>query len=144
MRQDSEEKKKKDEEKENTSKNIEKTNIVELADKLKSTDSISQNENIMAQQVTNIKEQKNSEINNQTKTEVDNSEKVKSENEDNSIFFDNIKKFEDHQKLINNKSSPATRKQLGINEKRKSAPVKPEMIEDLSKVIYKQSSLEDK
>ncbi|XP_020298870.1 serine/threonine-protein kinase 10 isoform X2 [Pseudomyrmex gracilis] len=144
MRQDSEEKKKKDEEKENTLKNIEKINIVELADKFKSTDNKSQDENIMAQQVTNIKEQKNSEINNQTQTEVDSSEKIKLENEENSIFFDNIKKFEDHQKLINNKSSPATRKQLGINEKRKSAPVKPEMIEDLSAVIYKQSSLEDK
>lgn len=147
MRQDSEEKKKKDEEKENIPKTVEK--VANLTDKQKSEDKphinkLSQNEKT-ADQVTNVKEQKNSETEDQTQNELDSSEKIKKvESEGNGKLFDNIKRFESQQKLINNKSSSASKKQLGINEKRKSAPVKPEMIEDLSKIIYKQSSFEDK
>lgn len=150
MRQDSEEKKRKDEERENIPKTVEK--VANLADKQKSTaedkphiNKLSQNEKTADQQVTNVKEQKNLEIENQTQNEVDSSQKTKKiESEGNGKLFDNIKRFESQQKLINNKSSSASKKQLGINEKRKSAPVKPEMIEDLSKIIYKQSSFEDK
>jgi len=144
MRQDSEEKKKKDEERENIPKIVEKPN---LADKQKSTgdkshiNKLSQNEKIADQRVTNVKEQKNLEIEDQTQHELDSFEKkVESEGK----LLENIKKFENQQKLINNKPSSASKKQLGINEKRKSAPVKPEMIEDLSKIICKQSSFEDK
>lgn len=149
MRQDSEEKKKKDEERENIPKTVEK--VANLADKQKSAEDkphinkLSQNEKMADQQVTNVKEQKNIETEDQTQNELDSSEKIKKvENEGNGKLFDNIKKFESQQKLINNKLSSASKKQLGINEKRKSAPVKPEMIEDLSKIIYKQSSFEDK
>lgn len=151
MRQDSEEKKKKDEEKENIPKTVEK--VANLADKQKSTEDkpqinkLSQNEKT-DQQVANVKEQKNIETEDQKsigQNELDNSEKIKKVNsEGNGKLFDNIKRFESQQKLINNKSSSTSKKQLGINEKRKSAPVKPEMIEDLSKIIYKQSSFEDK
>lgn len=147
MRQDSEEKKKKDEERENIPKTVEK--VVNLADKQKSEDKphvnkLSQSEKMADQQPINIKEQKNLETEDQTQNEVDSSEKIKKvESEGNGKLFDNIKRFESQQKLINNKSS-SSKKQLGINEKRKSAPVKPEMIEDLSKIIYKQSSFEDK
>jgi len=147
MRQDSEEKKKKDEERENIPKTVEK--IANLADKQKSTgdkshiNKLSQNEKIAEQRVTNVKEQKNLEIEDQMQHELDSSEK-KVESESNGKLLDNIKKFENQQKLINNKPSSASKKQLGINEKRKSAPVKPEMIEDLSKIICKQSSFEDK
>lgn len=150
MRQDSEEKKKKDEERENIPKTAEK--IAHLVDKPKSTEDklhinkLIQNEKTADQQVVNVKEQKNLETENQTQNElVDGSEKVKKvESEGNGKLFDNIKRFENQQKLINNKSSSGSKKQLGMNEKRKSAPVKPEMIEDLSKIIYKQSSFEDK
>lgn len=152
MRQDSEEKKKKDEEKENIPKTVEK--VANLADKQKSTEDkpqinkLSQNEKTGDQQVINVKEQKNIETEDQKligQNEMDNSEKTKKvESEGNGKLFDNIKRFESQQKLINNKSSSASKKQLGINEKRKSAPVKPEMIEDLSKIMYKQSSFEDK
>lgn len=149
MRQESEEKKKKDvEERESISKDVEK--IVNLGEKQKSIEDksqinkLSQNEKTVGQQVTNIKEQRNLETEDR-QNEFDDSGKIKkTENEDNVKLFDNIRKFENHQKLINSKSSPASKKQLGVNEKRKSAPVKPEMIEDLSKIIYKQSSLEDK
>lgn len=149
MRQDSEEKKKKDEERENIPKTVEK--VANLGDKQKYAEDkphinkLSQNEKMADQQVTNVKEQKNIETEDQTQNELDSSEKIKKvENEGNGKLFDNIKKFESQQKLINNKLSSASKKQLGINEKRKSAPVKPEMIEDLSKIIYKQSSFEDK
>ncbi|KAL6264091.1 hypothetical protein P5V15_004170 [Pogonomyrmex californicus] len=147
MRQDSEEKKRKDEERENIPKIAEK--ITNLTDKQRSVEDKSQinkpqNEKTAEQQVTNVKEQKNLEIENQTQNELDGSDKIKKvDSEGNGKLFDNIKRFE-NQKLINNKSSSASKKQLGINEKRKSAPVKPEMIEDLSKIIYKQSSFEDK
>lgn len=147
MRQDSEEKKKKDEERENIPKTLEK--VANLADKQKSEDKphvnkLSQSEKMADQQPINVKEQKNLETEDQTQNEVDSSEKIKKvESEGNGKLFDNIKRFESQQKLINNKSS-SSKKQLGINEKRKSAPVKPEMIEDLSKIIYKQSSFEDK
>lgn len=147
MRQDSEEKKKKDEERENIPKTVEK--LANLTDKQKSTedkphvDKLSQNEKT-ADQRTNVKERKNSETEHRIQDELDVSEKIKRiENEGNGQLFDNIKRFESQQKLINDKSNFA-KKQLGINEKRKSAPVKPEMIEDLSKIIYKQSSFEDK
>lgn len=150
MRQDSEEKKKKDvEERENISKDVEK--IVNRTDKQKSAEDksqinkLSQNEKTVDQQVTNIKEQRNLETEDRMQNELDGSGKIKkAENEDNVKLFDNIRKFENQQKLINSKSSPASKKQMGVNEKRKSAPVKPEMIEDLSKIIYKQSSLENK
>lgn len=150
MRQDSEEKKKKDEERENIPKTAEK--VAHLVDKPKCTEDkphinkLTQNEKTADQQVVNVKEQKNLETENQTQNElVDGSEKVKKvESEGNGKLFDNIKRFENQQKLINNKSSSGSKKQLGMNEKRKSAPVKPEMIEDLSKIIYKQSSFEDK
>lgn len=147
MRQDSEEKKKKDEERENIPKTIEK---VASLDKQKSTEdkphvNKSQNEKTVDQQVINVKEQKTLETEDQTQNELDSSEKIKKvESEGNGKLFDNIKRFESQQKLINNKSSSISKKQLGVNEKRKSAPVKPEMIEDLSKIIYKQSSFEDK
>lgn len=147
MRQDSEEKKKKDE-RENIPKTVEK--FANLTDKQKSTEDkphvnkLSQNEKTADQQMINVKEQKNLETEDQTQNELDSSEKIKKvESEGNGKLFDNIKRFESQQKLINNKSNFA-KKQLGINEKRKSAPVKPEMIEDLSKIIYKQSSFEDK
>ncbi|XP_029669099.1 serine/threonine-protein kinase 10 isoform X1 [Formica exsecta] len=150
MRQDSEEKKKKDvEERENISKDVEK--IVNRTDKQKSAEDksqinkLSQNEKTVDQQVTNIKEQRNLETEDRMQNELDGSGKIKkAENEDNVKLFDNIRKFENQQKLMNRKSSPASKKQMGVNEKRKSAPVKPEMIEDLSKIIYKQSSLENK
>lgn len=148
MRQDSEEKKKKDEERENIPKTVEK--VVNLADKQKSMEDkphvnkLSQSEKTADQQLINVKEQKNLEAEDQMQNELDSSEKIKKvESEGNGKLFDNIKRFESQQKLINNKSS-SSKKQLGINEKRKSAPVKPEMIEDLSKIIYKQSSFEDK
>ncbi|XP_024875085.1 serine/threonine-protein kinase 10 isoform X2 [Temnothorax curvispinosus] len=149
MRQDSEEKKKKDEERDNIPKTVEKA--ANLANKQKSTEDkphvnkLLQNEKTADQQVINVKEQKNLETENQTQNELDVSEKMKKiGSEGNGKLFDNIRRFESQQKLINNKSSSASKKQLGINEKRKSAPVKPEMIEDLSKIIYKQSSFEDK
>ncbi|XP_072766768.1 uncharacterized protein Slik [Anoplolepis gracilipes] len=150
MRQDSEEKKKKDvEERENIPKDVEK--IVNLTDKHKSAEDKSQitkllqNEKTVDQQVINVKEQRNLELEDRMQNELDGSGKIKkAENEDNVKLFDNIRRFENQQKLINSKSSPVSKKQLGVNEKRKSAPVKPEMIEDLSKIIYKQSSLEDK
>ncbi|XP_018371281.1 PREDICTED: serine/threonine-protein kinase 10-like isoform X2 [Trachymyrmex cornetzi] len=149
MRQDSEEKKKKDEERENISKTIEK--VANLPDKQKSTEDnkphinkLSQNEKTADQRVTNVKDKEQKNLEDQTQNELDSSEKTKKiESEGNGKLFDNIKKFENQQKLINNKSSSVSKK-LGINEKRKSAPVKPEMIEDLSKIIYKQSSFEDK
>lgn len=142
MRQDSEEKKKKEEEKENITNSTDKQKSMEDKSQI---NKLSQNEKIANQQVTNIKEQKNLEIENQVRNKLDGSENIKrTESEDNAKLFDNIKRFENQQKLINNKSSPAAKKQLGVNEKRKSAPVKPEMIEDLSKIIYKQSSFEDK
>ncbi|XP_025162185.1 serine/threonine-protein kinase 10 isoform X3 [Harpegnathos saltator] len=147
MRQDS-----KNEEKENGLKDLEKVNIVNLADKQKSTEDnksqqvskLPHNEKMADQQATNIKEQRNSEVEDQNDF-MESSEKVKKlESEDRGKLLDNIKRFENQQKLMNNKSSPS-KKQLGINEKRKSAPVKPEMIEDLSKIIYnKQLSLQDK
>ncbi|XP_012235970.1 STE20-like serine/threonine-protein kinase isoform X3 [Linepithema humile] len=141
MRQDSEEKKKKEEEKENMTNSTDKQRFVEDKPQI---NKLSQNEKTANQQVTNIKEQKNLEIENQVRNELDSSENIKrTESEDNAKLFDNIKRFESQQKLIN-KSNPAAKKQLGVNEKRKSAPVKPEMIEDLSKIIYKQSSLENK
>lgn len=147
MRQDSEEKKKKDE-RENIPKTVEK--FANLTDKQKSMEDkphvnkLSQNEKTADQQMINVKEQKNLETEDQTQNELDSSEKIKKvESEGNGKLFDNIKRFESQQKLINNKSNFA-KKQLGRNEKRKSAPVKPEMIEDLSKIIYKQSSFEDK
>ncbi|XP_011254400.1 serine/threonine-protein kinase 10 isoform X3 [Camponotus floridanus] len=149
MRQDSEEKKKKDVEgRENVSKDVEK--IVNLTDKQKSAEDKSQINKLpqnekMVDQVTNVAEQRNLETENQMQNELDGSGKVKkNENEDNVKLFDNIRRFENQQKLINSKSSLSSKKQFGVNEKRKSAPVKPEMIEDLSKIIYKQSSLEEK
>ncbi|KYN32684.1 STE20-like serine/threonine-protein kinase [Trachymyrmex septentrionalis] len=149
MRQDSEEKKKKDEERENISKTVEK--VANLPDKQKSMEDnkphinkLSQNEKTADQRVTNVKDKEQKNLEDQTQNELDSSEKTKKvESEGNGKLFDNIKKFENQQKLINNKSSSVSKK-LGINEKRKSAPVKPEMIEDLSKIIYKQSSFEDK
>lgn len=141
MRQDSEEKKKKEEEKENIMNSTDKQKFME--DKAQ-INKLSQNEKTMNQQVTNIKEQKNLEIENQTRNELDSENMKRTESEDSAKLLDNIKRFENQQKLINNKSNPPAKKQLGINEKRKSAPVKPEMIEDLSKIIYKQSSLKNK
>ncbi|XP_032674602.1 serine/threonine-protein kinase 10 isoform X3 [Odontomachus brunneus] len=147
MRQDS-----KSEEKENGPKDVEKVNIVNLMDKQKSTEDkpqqvnkLPQNEKMADPQVTNIKDLKDSEMEDQNEF-MDNSEKMKkADSEDRTKLFDNIKRFENQQKLMNNKSSPSSKKQLGMNEKRKSAPVKPEMIEDLSKIIYnKQLSLQDK
>lgn len=151
MRQDS-----KSEEKENSSKDVEKVNIVNLADKhqkpneekpQQQVNKLPQNEKMIDQQVANVKEQKNSETKEEhVQNELDDAERVvkKMEYEDSGKLFDSIKRFENQQKM-NNKSSPASKKQLGVNEKRKSAPVKPEMIEDLSKIIYnKQSSLQDK
>lgn len=146
MRQDS-----KNEEKENGPKDFEKVNIVNLANKQKSTEDkqqinkLPQNDKMANQQVANIKEQKNLEAQNSNEF-MDNLEKMKKvDGEDRGKLSDNIKRFENQQKLINNKSSPSSKKQLGMNEKRKSAPVKPEMIEDLSKIIYnKHLSLQDK
>lgn len=148
MRQDSEEKKKKDDEKE---KDVEKVNATKPADKTQKPieDKLQSNKlspEKMTDQQANIEEQRNSKTEDQMQNELNSSEKMKKpESEDSGKLFDNIKKFEAQQKLINNKSSPASKKQLSVNEKRKSAPVKPEMIEDLSKIIYnKQLSLEDK
>ncbi|XP_014472250.1 PREDICTED: serine/threonine-protein kinase 10 isoform X2 [Dinoponera quadriceps] len=149
MRQDS-----KNEEKENSVKDVEKVvNIVNVADKQKYTEDklqqinkLPQNEKLADQQAISIKERRNSEAEDQNGS-VDKTEKAKKvESEDRGKLFDNIKRFENQQKLMNNKAaSPSSKKQLGINEKRKSAPVKPEMIEDLSKIIYnKQLSLQDK
>jgi len=151
MRQDSEEKKKKDDEKENVIKNVEKVNNTKSTDKNQKSieDKLQSNklsrEKMVDQQV-NIKEQKNLDIEDRIQNELNSSEKIKRpESEDGGKLFDNIKKFENQQKLINNKSISTSKKQLNLNEKRKSAPVKPEMIEDLSKIIYnKQLSLEDK
>lgn len=146
MRQDS-----KSDEKENGPKDVEKVNIVNLMDKQKSIEDkpqqvnkLPQNEKMADPQVANIKDQKNSETEDQNEF-MDSSEKVKkADSEDRSKLFDNIKRFENQQKLVNNKSSLSSKK-LGMNEKRKSAPVKPEMIEDLSKIIYnKQLSLQNK
>lgn len=151
MRQDSEEKKKRDDEKETAMKDVEKVNATKLVEKnQKPIEDKLQNNKLSqektADQQANIKEQRNSEMEDQTQNELNNSEKIKKpESENSGKLFDNIKRFENQQKLINNKSSPASKKQLNMNEKRKSAPVKPEMIEDLSKIIYnKQLSLEDK
>lgn len=149
MRQDSEEKKKREDEKESAVKDAEKVepdkSQKSVEDKLQSNKS--SQEKAMDQQA-NIKERRNSDVEDQTmQIELSSSEKAKKpESEDGGKLFDNIKRFENQQKLIsNNKSSPASRKQLSVNEKRKSAPVKPEMIEDLSKIIYnKQLSLEDR
>ncbi|XP_011329707.1 serine/threonine-protein kinase 10 isoform X2 [Ooceraea biroi] len=149
MRQDSEEKKKKDDE--NVVKDMEKINATKPADKNQKPieDKLQSNKlshEKMADQQANVKEPRNLEMEDQMQNELNSSEKMKkSESEESGKLFDNIKRFENQQKLMNNKSSPASRKQLSVNEKRKSAPVKPEMIEDLSKIIYnKQLSLEDK
>ncbi|CAL1679741.1 unnamed protein product [Lasius platythorax] len=146
MRQDSEDKKKKDvEERENISKDVNLGEKQKSAEDKSQINKLSQNEKTVDQQVTNVKEQRNLETEDRMQNELDDSGKIKKAvNEDNVKLFDNIRRFENQQKLINSKSSPASKKQLGVNEKRKSAPVKPEMIEDLSKIIYKQSSLEDK
>jgi hypothetical protein len=151
MRQDSEEKKKKDDEKENVMKDIEKINNTKsteknqksIEDKLQSN-KLSQEK--MTDQQVHIKEQRNLDMEDRIQNELNSSEKIKRpESEDSGKLFDNIKRFENQQKLINNKSISTSKKQLSVNEKRKSAPVKPEMIEDLSKIIYnKQLSLEDK
>lgn len=138
MRQDS-----KSEDKENNMKDVEKVNIMNLADKQKSSEDKPQQANkSQSNKMTNIKGQENLEID-QTQSVLDGAERAKKD-EDGGKLFDNIKRFENQQK-INNKLGPAAKKQLGINEKRKSAPVKSEMIEDLSKIIYnKQLSLQDK
>lgn len=138
MRQDS-----KNEERETA----EKVNVVNPADKQESIEDkpqqvnkLPQNEKTAGQQVANVKEQKNFEDQNEF---MDTFEKVKkAENEERGKLFDNIKRFENQQKLLN---KPSSKRQLGINEKRKSAPVKPEIIEDLSKIMYnKQLFLRDK
>lgn len=137
-------------------KDIEKVNIMSLADKhQKSTEDKPQqtnkppkNEKMADQQAANIKEQKSLETNLETQmqNELDGVERMrKVGSEDSGKLFDNIKRFENQQKLMNNKLNPASKKQLSVNEKRKSAPVKSEMIEDLSKIIYnKQLSLQEK
>lgn len=145
MRQDSEEKKKKDiEEKETISKDVVNLDKQKSAEDKSQINKLSQNER-MVDLMINFKEQGNLETENRMQNELDGFEKIKkNENEDNVKLFDNMRRYENQQKLINSKSSSSSKKQLGVNEKRKSAPVKPEMIEDLSKIIYKQSSLEDK
>jgi len=151
MRQDSEEKKKKDDEKENIMKDVEKVNNIKSTDKnQKPIEDKLQNNKLsqekMADQQVHVKEQRNLDMEDRIQNELNSSEKIKRpESEDGGKLFDNIKRFENQQKLINNKSISTSKKQLSVNEKRKSAPVKPEMIEDLSKIIYnKQLSLEDK
>lgn len=147
MRQDS-----KNEEKENGPKDFEKVNIVNLANKQKSTEDkpqhvnkLPQNDKMADQQVANIKEQKSLEAEDPNEFTNSFGKMKKADSEDRGKLSDNIKRFENQQKLINNKSSPSSKKQLGMNEKRKSAPIKPEMIEDLSKIIYnKQLSLQNK
>jgi len=151
MRQDSEEKKKKDDEKENIMKDVEKVNNIKSTDKNQKPieDKLQSNklsQEKMADQQVHVKEQRNLDMEDRIQNELNSSEKIKRpESEDGGKLFDNIKRFENQQKLINNKSISTSKKQLSVNEKRKSAPVKPEMIEDLSKIIYnKQLSLEDK
>ncbi|CAK9794705.1 Serine/threonine-protein kinase 10 [Anthophora plagiata] len=73
-------------------------------------------------------------------------EKIASEgNEREKSKLDDTSRGDVRQKLVDSKANSSLRKQLTLEEKRKSAPVKSELTEDWMKPVFnKQSSLEEK
>lgn len=142
MRQDS-----KNEDKENNVKTADKQNAIEVLDQCKLTDekqwvksSTSENQEAVD------REQMNVDTLCEKQNVSDSLEKATAGlNEKEKINVDDTKKVDTRQKPIDNKLNPPPRTQLTLEEKRKSAPVKPELPEDWTKPVFnKQSSLEEK
>ncbi|XP_076165808.1 sterile20-like kinase isoform X2 [Ptiloglossa arizonensis] len=141
MRQDS-----KNEDKENNLKIVDKQSSVEMLDQCKLTDEKQRDKN---QLLKNQEMVEREEIYVDAVCEKQNvlgsSEKITDGNEREKSNSDITKKVNIRQKSVDNKVSPPRRAQLTSEEKRKSAPVKPESSEDWAKPMYnKQSSLEEK
>ncbi|XP_054013062.1 serine/threonine-protein kinase 10 isoform X2 [Hylaeus anthracinus] len=141
MRQDS-----KNEDKENNLKIADKQSSVELLDQSKVTDEKQQDKNVLLKSHETVEsEQLYVDTLCEKQNVLGSSEKITEINEREKSSSDIIKKVDTRQKLINNQISPPTRAQLTLEEKRKSAPVKPESSEDWIKPMFnKQSSLEEK
>ncbi|XP_076295360.1 sterile20-like kinase isoform X2 [Lasioglossum baleicum] len=135
MRQDS-----KNEDKESNLKGTDKQNVVEMLDQCKSTEdskrgekhSLSENQDTAEREQTTV-----DKFNEKQQTVKDSLEKLTAGNE---------KEKDTRQKsVVQNKTSQPSRMELTSEEKRKSAPVRPESTEDWSKPAFnKQSSLEER
>ncbi|XP_076651424.1 sterile20-like kinase isoform X2 [Halictus rubicundus] len=133
MRQDS-----KNEEKESNLKNTDKLNAVEMVDQCKSTeDSKREKPSLSESQGTAEREETTVDTFNEKQTVRDSLEKLTAGNE---------KEKDTRQKsVLQNKVSQPSRMELTSEEKRKSAPIRPESTEDWSKPAFnKQSSLEER
>lgn len=134
--------------KENNLKNTDKQSDVEVLNECKITDKQQRDKNESSQLGQEVvgKEQTNVDMFSEKTNVLTSLEKIVSENnerEKNKI--DDVNRSDIRQRSVNDKTNSSSRTQLSLEEKRKSAPVKLELVEDWTKPIFnKQSSLEEK
>ncbi|KAK9301223.1 hypothetical protein QLX08_006311 [Tetragonisca angustula] len=134
--------------KENNLKNTDKQSDVEVLNECKITDKQQRDKNELSQLGQEMvgKEQTNVDTFSEKTNVLASLEKIVSENnerEKNKI--DDVNRSNIRQRSVNDKTNLSSRTQLSLEEKRKSAPVKLELVEDWTKPIFnKQSSLEEK
>ncbi|XP_076241263.1 sterile20-like kinase isoform X3 [Calliopsis andreniformis] len=142
MRQDS-----KNEDKENILKLADKQHTIETLDQCKINDEKQRDKSIVTEnQETINKEQMNTDILSEKQNVSNSLGKMATDiNEKEKINLDDTKKVDIRQKPVDKIAPPSSKPQLTLEEKRKSAPVKPELSEDWAKPVFnKQSSLEEK
>lgn len=141
MRQDS-----KNEDKESNLKISDKRSTVEVLDQCKITDESKREKNALSESRDTVeREQTNEHTYNEKQSVKDSLEKITSINERGKDNLDHAKKSDTRQKSIDGKVNPPSKLELTLEEKRKSAPVRPELTEDWTKPVFnKQSSLEER
>ncbi|XP_076229093.1 sterile20-like kinase isoform X2 [Nomia melanderi] len=140
MRQDS-----KNEDKESHSKSSDKRSTVEVLDQCKITDESKREKNALSEsRETAEREQTNVDTYNEKQSVKDSLEKITGISEREKDHSDHAKK-DTRQKSMDGKVNPPSKVELTLEEKRKSAPVRPELTEDWTKPVFnKQSSLEER
>ncbi|XP_043524401.1 serine/threonine-protein kinase 10 isoform X2 [Frieseomelitta varia] len=134
--------------KENNLKNTDKQSDVEVLNECKITDKQQRDKNELSQLDQEMvgKGQTNVDTVSEKTNVLASLEKIVSENnerEKNKI--DDMNRSNIRQRSVNDRTNLSSRTQLSLEEKRKSAPVKLELVEDWTKPIFnKQSSLEEK
>ncbi|XP_076678517.1 sterile20-like kinase isoform X3 [Andrena cerasifolii] len=142
MRQDS-----KSEDKDSGSKVVDKQSPAEVPEQGKATDEKQRNKSTTSEsRETMDRQQASGNAVSEQKIVADSLEKIATDsNERERNNVDSSKKIDTRQKSVDGKVNPPPRMQLTFEEKRKSAPVKPDPSEDWTKPVFnKQSSLEEK
>ncbi|KAG7200500.1 hypothetical protein KM043_001064 [Ampulex compressa] len=144
LRQDS-----KPEEKDSNAKTAERSAAMEVVDQPRASDEKRQDSTVSAQAQEMageaIEVAKEAKVVQVTDMEAEEPDKAETRESSGSSVLESARKIETRQKLSEGKGSSPSKKQISVEEKRKSAPVKPEVCEDWAKPAFnKQSSLEEK